>query len=242
MNRPRSSAPATYVLIHGAAADSWCWHLLAAELRDRGHDVVAVDLPCSDESAGLAEYADEVVRAIGDRDNLVVVPHSFGGFTAPLVCDRVPVKLLVMLQAMIPLPGEAPGEWWAASGYDRARREQDARDGRAEEDLVALFVHDLPPQLAAEALGRQKAQASTPFTQPWPLPAWPDVPTTFLLSSGDRFFPADFMRRLVRERLGITPDEMVGDHLPMLGHPAELADRLEEYWRQQQQPGESPAA
>jgi len=204
--------------------------------------VVAVDLPCTDESAGLPEYADQVVQAIGDDSDLVVVAHSFGGFTAPLVCDQVSVRLLVMLQAMIPLPGEAPGEWWAASGYDRARREQDARDGRAEHDLVTLFVHDLPPQLAAEALSRQKAQASTPFTQPWPLPVWPDVSTKVLLSSGDRFFPADFMRRVARERLRITPDEMPGDHLPMLGHPTELADRLEEYWsQQQQQPSESPS-
>ncbi|MEV4517568.1 alpha/beta hydrolase family protein [Dactylosporangium sp. NPDC049525] len=159
------------MLIHGAAADSWCWHLLAAELRDRGHDVVAVDLPCTDESAGLPEYADAVVGAIGDRTDLVVVAHSLGGFTAPLVCDRVQVRLVVMLQAMIPLPGETPGEWWASTGYDQARREQDTHDGRAEDDLLTLFVHDLPPQLAAEALSRQKAQAGTPFEQPWPLPA-----------------------------------------------------------------------
>jgi pimeloyl-ACP methyl ester carboxylesterase len=196
--------------------------------------VVAVDLPCADESAGLPEYANAVVEAAGDRGNLVVVAHSFGGFTAPLVCDRVPVRLLVMLQAMIPLPGEAPGEWWAATGFDQARREQDARDGRAEDDLIALFAHDLPPQLAAEALSRQKSQASTPFTQPWPLPAWPDVPTRFLLSRGDRFLPAGLLRHVVRERLHITADEIDGDHLPMLGHPAEVADRLDRYWSQLQ--------
>ena len=37
---------ATYVLIHGAADSGWFWHLLEAELRRRGHDVVAPDLPC----------------------------------------------------------------------------------------------------------------------------------------------------------------------------------------------------
>jgi pimeloyl-ACP methyl ester carboxylesterase len=56
-----------------------------ASCRERGHDVVAVDLPCDDESAGLGEYAD-VVNAVGDRTDLVVVAHSLGGFTAPLVC------------------------------------------------------------------------------------------------------------------------------------------------------------
>jgi pimeloyl-ACP methyl ester carboxylesterase len=229
---PHVQARATFVLIHGAAADSWCWHLLAAELRGRGHDVVAVDLPCDDESAGLSEYADTVVDAIGGRGNLVVVAHSFGGFTAPIVCDRVPVELLVLLHAMVPRPGEAPGDWWANTGYEQARREQDTRDGRAEDDLVALFVHDLPPDLAAEALSRQKPQAGTPFGPPWPLRSWPDVPTKFLLSRDDRFFPAEFMRRVVGERLGTTTDELAGDHLPMLGHPKEVADRLEAYWAQ----------
>ncbi|MGW2183777.1 hypothetical protein ACWCXX_38435 [Streptomyces sp. NPDC001732] len=46
-------------------------------MRGRGHDVVAVDLPCDDDSAGLAEYADTVVDAIGERTNLILVAHSF---------------------------------------------------------------------------------------------------------------------------------------------------------------------
>jgi pimeloyl-ACP methyl ester carboxylesterase len=87
----------TYVLLHGAADSAWYWHLLEAELRTRGHDVVAPDLPSDDDGAGLPEYADTVIDAIGDRTDLVVVAQSFGGFTAPLVCERVPVDLLVLL-------------------------------------------------------------------------------------------------------------------------------------------------
>jgi pimeloyl-ACP methyl ester carboxylesterase len=113
----------TYVLIHGAGDSAWYWHLVEPELRRRDHDVVAMNLPCDDASAGLAEYADTVVDAIGGRDDLVVVAHSFGGFTAPLVCARVPVDLLVLVAGMIPLPGEAPGDWWANTGYEQARRE-----------------------------------------------------------------------------------------------------------------------
>ena len=40
---------------------------------------------------------------------------------------------------------------------------------------------------------------------PWPLDAWPDVPTKFVLCTEDRFFPPHFLRRLVAERLHITP-------------------------------------
>jgi len=219
----------TYVLVHGAADSAWYWHLLEAELRNRGHDVVAPDLPC-DDSAGLLEYADTVVDAIGGRTDLVVVAQSFGGFTAPLVCERVPVDLLVLLAGMIPLPGEPPGDWWANTGYEQARREQDERDARAPDDMIALFLHDVPLDLAAEALKRGRDQSATPFEQPWPLRAWPEVPTRFLLCRDDRFFPAQFMRRVVRERLGIIPDEMDGSHCVALSRPKELADRLEAYW------------
>jgi len=190
-----------------------------------------MDLPCDDDSAGLAEYTDAVIDAIGERTGLVLVAQSFGGFTAPLVCDRVPVDLLVMLTAMIPSPGEPPGDWWDNTGYTQAKREQAERDGSAgeDEDVVATFLHDVPPDLAAEAIERGRPQSSTPMEKPWPLEAWPDVPTKFLLCRDDRFFPPDFMRRVVRERLGIDPDEIGGGHSVALSRPKELADRLEDY-------------
>ena len=48
---------ATFVLIHGAGDVGWYWHLVEAELRARGHEAIAPDLPCDDDSAGLPEYA-----------------------------------------------------------------------------------------------------------------------------------------------------------------------------------------
>src|SRR4051812_8172811 len=118
---------ANYVLLHGAGSDSWYWHLVAPELEALGHGVVAPDLPSGDDSAGLAEYTDVVVSAIGDRTDLVLVAQSMGGFTAPLVCERVPVSLMILVAAMVPLPGELPGEWWANTGHAEARRAADVR-------------------------------------------------------------------------------------------------------------------
>lgn len=224
----------TYVLIHAAATDSWYWHLLERELVAADCDVVAVDLPIDDDDKTLSDYADIVVDAIGDREDIVVVGHSFGGFTAPLVAERASAALLVMLHAQIPSPGETPGDWWERSGYVEARRTQDDGDGvdaAGEADPIEFMLHDTPRPLAEEALRRERKQSGTPFEHPWPLQAWPDVPTRVLLSSGDRFFPLEFMRRLAIERLGIRADVMPGDHCPMLGHPEELAARLLAYHR-----------
>ncbi len=212
---------ATYVLIHGAGGDSWYWHLVGPQLVARGHEVSAVDLPCDDDRASLSDYADCVVDAAAADvgREVIVVAQSLGGFTAPLVCSRLDVSLIVLVAAMVPRAGESPGEWWSNTGFvfpDPFDPEE-------------IFAHDLPPQLAAELATRIRQQSDTPFEEPWPLDAWPDVPTRFLLCRDDRFFPAPFLRRVVRERLGSAPDEMDGGHLPALARPAELVERLERY-------------
>ena len=105
----------TYALIPGSGGDTWYWHLVVPRLQERGHDVVAVSLPAGDDSAGWSAYADTIVDSIGGRTCVVLVAQSLAGFSAPLVCERVPVELLVLLNAMIPRPGETGSEWWSSA-------------------------------------------------------------------------------------------------------------------------------
>ncbi|MFG1927736.1 alpha/beta fold hydrolase [Cryptosporangium sp. NPDC048952] len=212
---------ATFALIHGAGDVGWYWHLVEAELRARGHDTVASDYPCDDDSAGLPEYADAVVAAIGSRRNVVVVGQSLGCFVAPLVCDRVAVSMLVLVAPMIPAPGEAPADYWANTRY--ADEERESYD--------ELFYQDVPPGLAAEARKRGRAQSETRLGEPSPLRAWPDVPTRVVLCRDDRLLPPAFVRRVAQERLGVVPDVIDAGHTPALSHPVELADLLETYVR-----------
>jgi pimeloyl-ACP methyl ester carboxylesterase len=217
--------PATFVPVHAAGDGAWSWHLVADAWRDLGHEAVLVDLPAGDPSAGLEDYADIVADAVRGRDGLVLVGHSFGAFTAPLVCARVPVDALVFVAGMIPAPGESPSDWWASTGYAEAAREL----GDHGDDL-ATYYHDVPPDLAAEAMRRERDHPSErAYAEPWPLPALPDVPTRFLLCRDDRFLPSAWLRELVRGRLGIEADEIDGGHCPNLSRPAELARLLSEY-------------
>ncbi|MFF2503718.1 alpha/beta fold hydrolase [Streptomyces sp. NPDC058067] len=222
----------TYVLIPGAGGSAWYWHPVGAELSRRGHDVVAVELPGPDPGAGLPEYADLVVDAVGDRSDLVVVGQSLGAYTAPLVCARRPVSLLVLVNGMIPRPGETPGEWWAHTGQEAARRANDVREGRdpdAEFDLATYFLHDLSQEQIDASAEHMQEESEAVFATPFPLDAWPAVPTRVVAARGDRFFPAEFQRRVAQDRLGITPDEVPGGHLTALSHPKELADLLESH-------------
>ncbi len=221
----------TFVLIHGGGDVGWSWHLVEAELRARGHDVVAPDLPADDDSFTLDDYARSVVAAVGDRTDLVVVGHSFGGFTAPLVAARLPVDALVFVAGMIPAASEAPGDWWERTRYPQAVKEQAARDGglTGNDDPYICFYHDVPRELAAQAITRERAHPSKAATaSPWPMDALPDVPTRFVLCTEDRFFPAAFLRRVVAERLGVVPDEIAASHCVALSRPVELANLLED--------------
>jgi pimeloyl-ACP methyl ester carboxylesterase len=214
---------ATYVLIHGAGDVGWYWHLVSAELRGWGHDVVAPDLPCEDGSAGWSDYADAVIDAIDDREDLVVVAQSFGGFTAPLVCARRRAHLMVLVAGMIPRPGETANEYWVDTRYADAPHHPDATD------TISTFYHDLPRDLAEEAIHRGRRQDEAIGDEPWPLQRWPEVPIRFVLGRDDRMFPAAWLRRVVKDRLGIMPDEIDGGHCPALARPAELAQLLESF-------------
>jgi len=231
----RGQTKLTFVLIPGAGGRAWYWHLLERELRARDHEVVAVSLPAANDSAGLREYAEAVIRAAGHRESatLILVAQSLGGFTVPLVCQRVFVALLVLVNAMIPQPGETPSEWWRHTDHAKAKRKQNLRDGRppdADFDPLTDFFHDVPGNVVDEAMAQgPPRQSDTPFASPCTFDSWPDVPTRVLVGRDDRFFPAEFQRRVARERLGITPDEMPGGHLVALSRPRELAERLEGY-------------
>ena len=132
---------AGFALIHGAGDVGWYWHLVSEELVRKGHGVVAPDLPCEDDSAGLGEYADVVADAIGDGRDTVVVAQSAGAFVAPLVADRVPVRLLVLVAGLVPVSGEPASDWWANTGYEPPRGEWSG-------DVRATFYHDVPAELA----------------------------------------------------------------------------------------------
>ncbi len=214
----------TFVLVPGAGGDDFYWHLLAPLL---GPDTVAVTLPAGDEEAGLAAYADAIVDAAAGAEDVTLVAQSLGGFSAPLTVDRLDVRRIVLLNAMVPKPGETFNEWWGAVGQQEASRayaEQDGRDPDAGWDDGELFFHDVPAEVTKTVYSRgEPQQAAKPCGEPWPLVAWPDVPTSAITGRHDRLFPEELQRRYLRDRLGIEPTVIDGGHLVALANPQGLA-------------------
>ena len=214
-----------FLLVPGGGCDPSYWRFVVRELAVRGHRGIAVDLPCADDSADLNVYADVVAaHSRADGEPPVVVAHSFGGFTGALACPRVGAAELIYVSAMIPRPGECPGDWWSATGCVAAQREAAAAGGYDVDDAVALYYNGVDPAVIGAEI--ERPQSETPALKPWPAQALPQVPTRFLLFRDDRFFPEGFMRRVVADRLGIEPEAMPGGHMAMLSHPVEFLDLL----------------
>lgn len=219
-----------YVLVPGAGGAAWYWSRVAPRLEAAGHEAVAVDLPGDDESAGLPEYAALVTAAAGDGRDVVLVGQSMGGFTVPMAAERLgpaALRAVVLVNAMVPLPGETAGQWWDAVGQDEARVAAARAGGWSEEfDLETYFGHDLEVDIWQEGEEHAREESAAAFGSTCDFARWPDVPLHVVSAADDRFLPLALQRRVARDRLGLEPFVMPGGHLVALSHPRELAAYL----------------
>jgi len=229
----------TFAMVHGAWAGAWCWEPVAPHLEARGDRVLAVDLPCENQRATFDTYADFVVRALDEAlvDDVVLVGHSLGGQTIPLVAARRPVQRLVYLGAFVPIPGRSFAEQLEAEPdsllpeYLSGTSEPDGRGCTRWVDPEvarrALWA-DAEDEEAGAAFERLRPQATTPFAVPNPLPELPAVPSTYVVCSEDGIANPDRGRKVARERLGTEAIELPGSHCPFLSRPRELSALLHE--------------
>lgn len=220
----------TYLLLHGAGHDGWCWHAVADLLSARGHRVVAPDLPCDDPGAGLEEYARAATRAVGSPDApLVVVGHSLGALTAVVVADRLPTTRLVLVAGIVGVPGRS----LADLAETDADRDLPLGDGAFTSDELGRFrftvvgaervlYPDCEPDVVEEACRHLRPQRSL-WTETLPVERWPDTRIDSVVCADDRVVRPAWSRRVARERLGVEPVELPGGHSPMLARPADLA-------------------
>ena len=217
-------APTTFVLLHGAGGTGAYWSLVRPRLEAAGHRVLAPDLP-NHPGATFVDQADAVVALARDAEPLVLVAQSMGSYAAALAADRLAPAHVVLLNAMVPAPDESAGAWWEAVGQAEAVRTAEVAAGRDPDagfDLETVFLHDVPPA-ARDHLEGEGVPADSLFEAPFPLPRWPDVPTTVVSTSDDRLFPLALQQRVARERLAQEPVVLPGGHLAALSRPAEVA-------------------
>ena len=222
---------ALFALVHGGGHGGWCWEDLVPELERRGHDTVAPDLPFEDETAGARRWAEVVVDAIdgaAPSDDVVVVGHSMGGLCVPVVASLRPVRRMVFLGALVPVPGRTHAEDLAenpdAVVFD-ADRGTPGPAGLSWEAARHGFYADCDETTARHAYERLRPTPLVVFTEACPIDVWPDVPSTYVVMSDDRAVGPAWSRRAAA-RIDAELVELGGSHSPFYSRPAELADVL----------------
>lgn len=231
----------TFVLVHGAWHGAWCWEKLIPEVEARGHRVVAMDLPSDDPEATFEMYADVVAKAMREmpEDDVVLVGHSLGGLTVPIVAEREPVRRLVYLCALPAIPGlsfldQLGTEKMLNMGYVAGMGEADAQGRRewADADLARQFMYaDCDDEIAESAIARLRPQAQSPYSIPCPLDSYPDVPTTYIVCSDDQLVNPEWSRDFAHRGLDADLIELPGSHSPFMSRPADLASVLDDLAR-----------
>lgn len=201
-----------------------------------GHRSAAPDLPVDDVSAGWEDYAAVAIRSLeGATDQVIVVGHSLAGGVVPLVAASRPVSRMIFVCSFPPEPSKSLDDALAGEPNltdPKALRFRDAVDEQGRyvwpnfETANYAMYHDCSLDAARHAFASLRPQATTPFSQRWPLDVWPDVPITFIVCSEDRMGRAEHLTRVARSRFGVEAVALGGSHSPFLSRPQELVRAL----------------
>ncbi len=225
----------TYALVHGAWHGAWCWERLTPLLLRAGHSVVAMDVPIEDNSASFDTYADVVCAALdGCSDDVVLVGHSYGGHTIPLVAARRPVRHLVYLCAYVPDIGRSFTDqlndepvMLLPACYASLKLDGKSRIVLADAAAArALLYADCDEREANAAIPQLRPQSAYATTLPCSLAEFPDVKCTSIICGEDQLLGHEWATRIALDRLGADLIELPGSHSPFLSRPSAVADVL----------------
>src|ERR671920_1038250 len=232
-----TAAPLTVVLVHGAFADASGWNDVVEQLQAEGVQVTAPPNPLrgiSIDSAYIASFLDQIPGPV------LAVAHSYGGAgitNAATNADNV--VGLVYVAAFAPDEGETLGDI-ASNSTDSvvlpALVELQYPTGEGEETAVEftidpdkfheVFAADLSREQTALMAATQRPLSGLPFSEPTGVPAWKNLPSWAVVSSGDKVVGTDAVRSMA-ERAGATITEVEGSHVIMISQPQVVTDVIQ---------------
>jgi pimeloyl-ACP methyl ester carboxylesterase len=229
------AARPTVVLVHGAFADASSWNDVIERLQADGVQVTAPANPLrgiSIDSAYITSFLDQIPGPI------LAVGHSYGGAVITNAATNANnVVGLVYVAAFAPDEGERLIEIENDSKdsvLNTALMPLQYPTGEGEETAVEFaidpakfhdaFAADLPAEQSAVMAATQRPVAELGFSEPNGEPAWKNLPSWAVVSSGDKAAGADVVRSMA-ERAGATITEVEGaSHVIMVSQPQVVAD------------------
>lgn len=223
----------TFVLVHGHWHGPWCWSRLVDRMAERGQTCITPELPCTEREAGTATNAEVVLDAMKDLgDDVVLVGHSAGGLTIPLVAARRSVRHLVFIAGLLPVVGKSLAQQFSDDPeiIEPAFEYIDEGDGFCSIDprkAKDFFYNDCTDADASWAISRLRRQTTLTITEATPLREWPSTPCSYIFGDQDHVLQPGWEAKAPRERLGVDSTVIPGaGHSPFLSRPDEVADLL----------------
>ncbi len=229
----------SFLLVHGSWHGAWCWDKVVPRLRERGHEVAAIDLPAHgrDRSSpwlvSMGDYAKCAREAAHERtEKPIVVGHSMGGMVISRAACESPESFaaLVYLCGFAPVPGDSVVRLSRGDAGSMIPENATFRPGGVRypaDKTKATFYGRCSDEDVAWATARLRPDPVLPLLQRMPAGEFPSLPRGYIECTEDRAVSIDLQRRMT-ERLPFDRIiSLVSDHSPFLSMPDELTDALD---------------
>ena len=237
----------TFAVVHGGFQTAVAWEPVADALRAEGNEVILVNLPGRNGEGGdphaltLGAYRDATLAAMDEADDVVLVGHSFGGFTISAVAEAAPdrVRKLIFVAAYVPESGESmqalaetdEGTKFTGENFvvapDYSTAEVLARD------RTLLFANDVEGHRAQAISGALVKEPLPPLAEPITLTeaSFGRVPKAYVLTLRDNAVSPALQARMVEQAAAAEVTMIDTGHAPKATAPDDLARLLREMAR-----------
>jgi pimeloyl-ACP methyl ester carboxylesterase len=178
-----------------------------------------------------------VLKAVGDRSNLILVGHSMSGMVISAVAEAIPAQLkaLVYLCAYLPQSGDnlyqlatedkesLAGKYWRQEHPEKYSPAWIAAEGIAE-----VFGADCPPQLQTLLVKRHRPEPIPPMAAPITLTKerYGIVPRYYIETLKDHAVSHQ-LQTLMLSRVSVQRRfQLSSSHCPFFSMPNQLVDCL----------------
>jgi pimeloyl-ACP methyl ester carboxylesterase len=224
---PADQSVRNVVLVHGAFADGSGWRGVYDDLTARGYRVTIVQNP-------LTSLADDVAatrRALARQDGgTILVGHSWGGVVITEAGVEEKVKGLVYVSALTADVGETAGDQYGGFGIPSTFVIDEQADGFGFINLERFkegFAADVSDADAAFMRDSQVPIAMSAFATPVTQAAWRTRPSWFIIATEDAAISPAMLHQQA-DKIGATKVEIRASHVPMVSHPREVADVIDQ--------------
>jgi pimeloyl-ACP methyl ester carboxylesterase len=224
----------TFVLVHGAFADSHAFDAVKPRLEALGHTVLAPDLPGHGEertpvaNVTFESYVASVAALIAAQATpVVLVAHSMAGMVAAQVAERIPghLKQLLFVAAYLPRSGQSLEELAKDDPESLVGKHMEfAPDWSSvtvkREHLAEAIAADLSPELQALIVANHAPEPLAPFRGVVSLgDGFASVPRAYIFTTKDRAVTPALQERMVAAWPHTKTVSLDTSHLPFLAQP-----------------------